>query len=62
MEVLPWITHETALEEGDVEYGGIEIDELESENLVSQRVLELNLGTMHFFLKEDKLRRGRKKH
>ncbi len=52
MEVLPWVTHETALEEGDVEYGGIEIDELESENLESQRVLELNLSTMHFFLKK----------
>lgn len=52
VEVLPWVTHETALEESDVEYGGIEIDELESENLESQRVLELNLGTMHFFLKK----------
>lgn len=48
MQVVARIADKTALEESDVEDGCVQIDKLESKDLESQIVLELNLGPMHF--------------
>ncbi len=48
MLVVPRVSDEAALEEGDVEDGGVEVDELEDEHLERQVVLELGLRPVHF--------------
>lgn len=49
MHVLSWVANEPALDEGNVQNGGVEIDELENEDFESQIVIEFGLGTMHFW-------------
>ena len=48
MFVMPRVSDKPSLEEGNVEYGGIEIDELEKEHFERQIVIEFWLGPMHF--------------
>ena len=48
MFVMPRVSDKPSLEEGYVEYGGIEIDELEKEHFERQIVIEFWLGPMHF--------------
>ena len=40
MFVMPRVSYKPSLEEGNVEYGGIEIDELEKEHFERQIVIE----------------------
>ena len=47
MLVVARVSDEPPLEDGDVEDGGVEVDELEEEHLKRQVVVELGLGTMH---------------
>ena len=48
MFVSTGIAHKLPLEEGDVEDGGVEVDELEDEHLERQVVIEIRLGPVHF--------------
>ena len=47
MFVVAWVTHELPLEEGDVEDGGVEVDELKDEDLEGQVVVEVGLCPVH---------------
>ncbi len=48
MCVVPRVPDEATLEEGDVEDGRVEVDELEDEHFERQVVLELRLRPVHF--------------
>ena len=41
------IPRELPLEEGHIDQGGVEVDELEDEHFERQVVIELRLGAMH---------------
>ncbi len=47
--VMARISDEPPLEEGDVENGGVEVDELEEEHFERQIVVELRLGPVHLW-------------
>ena len=49
MFVVAGISDEPSLEEGDVEDGGVEVDELEEKDFERQVVVELGLRSMHFW-------------
>ena len=51
--VVARVADELALEEGDVDDGGVEVDELEDEHFECQVVIELRLGAMHLCKKEN---------
>ena len=53
MFVMAWIPRELPLEEGHVDQGGVEVDELEDENFERQVVIELRLGAMHLCKNEN---------
>ena len=42
------VADELALEEGDVDDGGVEVDELEDEHFERQVVVKVGLRPMHF--------------
>ena len=46
--VMAGVAHKLPLEEGDVDDGGIEIDELENEDFEGEIVVILSLGPVHF--------------
>lgn len=46
--VVARVADKPALEEGNVENGRVEVDELENENFKSQVVIKLGLGSVHF--------------
>lgn len=48
MLVMPRISHESSLEESDVEDWRVEVDELEEEHFERQIVIKIGLGAMHF--------------
>ena len=48
MHIPSWISNKSAFKEGDVEDGGIKVDELEQEHFERQIVIEFGLGSMHF--------------
>ena len=48
MFISAGVADELPLEEGNVEDGGVEVDELEDENLERQVVVEIRLSSMHF--------------
>ena len=43
------VSHELPFEEGYVDNGGVEVDELEDEDLKCQVVVEIGLSSMHFY-------------
>ena len=43
------VSHELPFEEGNVDNGGVEVDELEDEDLKCQVVVEIGLSSMHFY-------------
>ena len=43
------VSHELPFEEGNVDNGGVEVDELEDEDLECQVVVEIGLSSMHFY-------------
>ena len=43
------VADELALEEGDVDDGGVEVDELEDEHFERQVVVKVGLRPMHFW-------------
>ena len=45
--VVAGVADELALEEGDVDDGGVEVDELEDEHFERQVVVKVRLRTMH---------------
>ena len=45
--IVARVAHELALEEGDVDDGGVEVDELEDEHFERQVVVEVRLRAMH---------------
>ena len=45
--IVARVADELALEEGDVDDGGVEVDELEDEHFERQVVVEVRLGAMH---------------
>ena len=45
--IVAWVADELALEEGDVDDGGVEVDELEDEHFERQVVVEVRLRAMH---------------
>ena len=45
--IVAGVADELALEEGDVDDGGVEIDELEDEHFEGEVVVKLRLGAMH---------------
>ena len=47
MFVMAWVARELPLEEGHVDQGGVEVDELEDEHFERQVVIKLRLGAMH---------------
>ena len=49
MLVVARVPDEPPLEEGDVEDGGVEVDELEEEHLEGQVVVEFGLSSVHFW-------------
>ena len=49
--VVAWVACELALEEGHVDQGRVEVDELEDEHFERQVVVELRLGPMHLWRK-----------
>ena len=51
MLVVAWVACELALEEGHVDQGRVEVDELEDEHFERQVVVELRLGPMHLWRK-----------
>ena len=48
MFVIARVADEAAFDEGDVQNGSVEIDELENEHLERQVVVKLRLSSMHF--------------
>ena len=46
--IVAGVTDELALEEGDVDDGGVEVDELEDEHFERQVVVKVGLRPMHF--------------
>ena len=42
------VTHELPFEEGDVNDGGVKVDELEDEDFECQVVIKIRLSPMHF--------------
>ena len=48
MHVVSRVADEPSLDKGDVQNGGVEIDELENEDFEGQIVVEFRLGAMHF--------------
>ena len=48
MFISAGVADKLPLEEGNVEDGGVEVDELEDENLERQVVVEIRLSSMHF--------------
>ena len=46
--VMAWVAHKLPLEEGDVDDGGIEIDELEDEDFECEVVIKVRLSSVHF--------------
>ena len=53
MFVMARVARELALEEGHVDQGGVEVDELEDEHFERQVVVELRLGAMHLCKNEN---------
>ena len=49
MHVVSRVPDEPALDKGDVQNRGVEIDELENEDFEGQIVVEFRLGAMHFW-------------
>ena len=49
MLVMAGVPSELPLEEGHVDQGGVEVDELEDEHFEGQVVVELRLGSMHLW-------------
>ena len=49
IDVGSWVSHELPFEEGTVDNGGVEVDELEDEDLECQVVVEIGLSSMHFY-------------
>ena len=49
IDVGSWVSHELPFEEGNVDNGGVEVDELEDEDLECQVVVEIGLSSMHFY-------------
>ena len=49
MLVMAGVPSELPLEEGHVDQGGVEVDELEDEHFEGQVVVELGLGSMHLW-------------
>ena len=49
MLVMAGVARELPLEEGHVDQGGVEVDELEDEHFEGQVVVELGLGSMHLW-------------
>ena len=49
MHVISRVANEPALDEGNVQDGGVKIDELENEDFERQIVVEFGLGAMHFW-------------
>ena len=47
--IVARVADELALEEGDVDDGGVEVDELEDEHFEGQVVVELRLSSMHLW-------------
>ena len=45
---MPRITNKSSFEEGNIEYGGVKVDELEKEHFERQIVIKFRLGPMHF--------------
>ena len=52
MFVIARVADEAAFDEGDVQNGSVEIDELENEHLERQVVVKLRLSSMHFWKKK----------
>ena len=50
--VLAWVPHQFALDEGYVENGGVEVDELQQVDLEGEGVVELGLGSLQLFFSE----------
>ena len=48
MFVVAGITNKLPLEEGDVNDGGVKVDELEDEDFECQVVIKIRLSPMHF--------------
>ena len=46
--IVARVADELALEEGDVDDGGVEVDELEDEHFERQVVVKVGLRPMHF--------------
>ena len=49
MHVSSRVADKSAFKEGDIEDGGIKVDELEQEHFERQIVIEFGLGPMHFW-------------
>ena len=47
--VVAGVARELPLEEGHVDQGGVEVDELEDEHFEGQVVVEFRLGSMHLW-------------
>ena len=45
---MPRISNKSSFEEGNIEYGGVKVDELEKEHFERQIVIKFRLGPMHF--------------
>ena len=52
MHVSSRVADKSAFKEGDIEDGGIKVDELEQEHFECQIVIEFGLGSMHFCKKK----------
>ena len=52
MHISSWVSDKSAFKEGDIEDGGIKVDELEQEHFERQIVIEFGLGSMHFWKKK----------
>ena len=46
--IVAGVADELALEEGDVDDGGVEVDELEDEDFESEVVIKVRLSSVHF--------------
>jgi hypothetical protein len=55
MFVMPRISHKSSFKEGNVEYGGVKVDELEKEHFERQIVIKFRLGPVHFCKKRIKV-------
>ena len=47
--VVAGVAHKLPLEEGDVDDGGVEVDELEDEHFECEVVVEIRLGPVHLW-------------